>query len=79
MSLESRKEMIIKEYQKLKEERVKLEERISMLTEELQNRYGISTVEELQKKIDECDKTLEKLDGRINPLLDRIEGGLGIR
>jgi len=78
MSLDTRKDAIIRRYQQVKEEKVKLEERMSMYKKSMQE-FGASSTQELEERINEAESKLNKLESRIVPLLDRVESGLGIK
>ena len=78
MTVNERAERIIKRYNELKERRMRLEERRNMYLETMKKTYGIDTEEELASEISKTEKALDKLNARIEPMLDKLERGLGL-
>lgn len=78
MTVNERAERIIKRYNELKERRMRLEERRNMYLETMKKTYGINTEEELALEISKTEKALDKLNARIEPMLDKLERGLGL-
>jgi len=78
MTVNERAERIIKRYNELKERRMRLEERRNMYLETMKKTYGIDTEEELALEINKTEKALDKLNAKIEPMLDKLERGLGL-
>ena len=78
MTVNERAERIIKRYNELKERRMRLEERRNMYLETMKKTYGIDTEEELALEISKTEKALDKLNAKIEPMLDKLERGLGL-
>lgn len=78
MGIEDRSERILKRYNELKEKRIQLEARRDMLLNEMQEKFGVSTVEELKVKADTYAKDIEKFEKKLMPILNELEEGLGL-
>lgn len=78
MTIEDRSERILKRYNELKEKRIQLETKRDMLLNEMKEKYGVSSVEELRAKADEYTKDIEKYEKKLMPILEELEEGLGL-
>jgi hypothetical protein len=78
MTIEDRSERILKRYNELKEKRIQLETKRDMLLNEMKEKYGVSSVEELRAKADEYTKDIGKYEKKLMPILEELEEGLGL-
>jgi len=78
MTNKERAERIIRRYNDLKDKHTRLEERRNMYLESMKREYGIESEEELDLTIEKTEKALAKLDAKIEPMLEKLEKGLGI-
>lgn len=78
MTIEDRSERILKRYNELKEKRIQLETKRDMLLNEMKEKYGVSSVEELRAKADGYVKDIEKYEKKLMPILEELEEGLGL-
>jgi hypothetical protein len=78
MGIEDRSERILKRYNELKEKRIQLEAKKNMLMEEMKDKFGVSSVEELRAKAQTCEKDIDKFEQKLMPILEELEEGLGL-
>lgn len=78
MTNNERAERVIAKYKELKEEKIKLEERLSVLQESMKKDFGVSSAEELKRKIDEAKERAEKLEDKLDKALTEAEETLGL-
>lgn len=78
MTIEDRSERILKRYNELKEKRIQLETKRDMLINDMKEKYGVSSVEELRAKADEYTKDIERYEKKLMPILEELEEGLGL-
>lgn len=78
MDYKRREKEIIEAYKESKEERLRLLERQKMCVEEMKEKFGVDSPSELQELLEKSERRVEKLEGKIEPLLDKLEGALGL-
>lgn len=78
MTIEDRSERILKRYNELKEKRIQLETKRDILINDMKEKYGVSSVEELRAKADEYTKDIERYEKKLMPILEELEEGLGL-
>lgn len=78
MDYKKREKEIIEAYKESKEERLRLLERQKMCVEEMKEKFGVDSPSELQELLEKSERRVEKLEGKIEPLLDKLEGALGL-
>lgn len=78
MDYKKREKEIIEAYKESKEERLRLLERQKMCIEEMKEKFGVDSPSELQELLEKSERREEKLKGKIEPLLDKLEGALGL-
>lgn len=74
----AREERIIEAYKECKEERLRLQERQKMCLEEMKEKFGVNSPSELQALIEKTESRKEKLVTKIEPMLKKLEGVLGL-
>lgn len=78
MDYKKREKEIIEAYKESKEERLRLLERQKMCVEEMKEKFDVDSPSELQELLEKSERRVEKLEGKIEPLLDKLEGALGL-
>lgn len=78
MGIEERSERILKKYNELKEKKIQLEAKHNMLLEEMNTKYGVSSLEEFRAKAHACENDIEMYEKKLMPLLEELEEGLGL-
>jgi conjugal transfer/entry exclusion protein len=70
----AKKMLVMKEkIEKYKNEKTLLEGQLKMLMEQLQNKYGLSSLDEVEENLENIQKELEELRGKILLGLQTLE------
>jgi len=78
MNYDQRKDRIITEYKKAKEEKLRLQERQKVCLEEMKKEFMVESAEELKALIDDARTKIQKLEAKINPALTKLEADLDL-
>ena len=78
VSYDNRAEAIIRENNRLKEEKTRLEEREKLIKEEAQKRFGVSSLEELEALKEKTQAEVKETEEALDGLLCELEERLGI-
>lgn len=78
MDYTDRSERVVREYNRMKEQKIKADERLAVLKDRMRKEYGVDSLSALRAKAEECARRADELSGRIEPLLSSLEDKLGI-